>query len=290
MKKLKEHGIVVPDGRLTAYSIGQGPDVLFLHGGPGDTHEYMARMAEPLFKDFCCIFFDQRGTGKSSGFSRTKNSFTVEALLSDLIAIKSQLGLRNPALVGHSWGAMYALFACIQNPESWDRAALISMGPLDSEMGEQTANHLVSVLTEDEKEIWQRLRSDRNKARDEQNIGLVEKLDKQMMSLRVKAWVFNSELRSKFLDEYFQDLPPDREINKLIWENVEGWFSWDSLSRIKRKLWVCSGRNDSVPVAQLERVAQKTPHTKISIFDRCGHIPWLEHKTSFYSEMREFLS
>jgi len=38
--------VEVPDGDLAVYSFGSGPPVIFLHGGPGDTHDYMKRMAE----------------------------------------------------------------------------------------------------------------------------------------------------------------------------------------------------------------------------------------------------
>ncbi len=102
--------VPVSGAHLACYSEGAGPAVIFLHGGPGDTHHYMKRMAEPLFEDFQCIFFDQRGTGDSQA-ERVPENFKLDLLFEDLLAIKKSYELDELTLVGHSWGAMYALFA-----------------------------------------------------------------------------------------------------------------------------------------------------------------------------------
>lgn len=282
--------IPVTGGHLGAWSIGKGPGVIFLHGGPGDTHDYMKRMAEPLFRDFQCVFFDQRGTGKSNDFTRIPDQFSLPVLLSDILAVRDHFRLVDVALVGHSWGALYGLFACIQHPDQFRRAALISMGPLDDEMNRATADHLLSVLTDSEKTSWQQLRASRNQARDRGDLDAVKNADKKMMDLRVKAWVFNEGLRSEFLEEYFRDPPPDREVNKLIWESAQSWFSWERLKAIKSDLWLCIGANDSVPISQTNRVVERVPRACATILERCGHIPWLEHPVTFYQGLKTFLA
>lgn len=282
--------IPVSHGQLSAFSVGEGPSLLFLHGGPGDTHDYMKRMAEPLCADFRCIFFDQRGTGRSQGFERTPEEFKLERLFEDLKAVQEHFRAQEVILVGHSWGAMYALYACLRYPGSFKKAALLNMGPLDTEMEQATSAHLISVLNDAEKSEWQRLRLERNKAREARHFALVESLDQDLMRLRVKAWVFNPQLRDAFLTEYFEDPPADREVNKLIWEAQEGWFSWSKLAELGTPLWLCVGENDSVPVAQAERLSKITDFAQLSVYKECGHIPWLEHPEKFYAEFRRFLS
>jgi proline-specific peptidase len=281
--------IPVPGGQLAAYSLGEGPAVIFLHGGPGDTHHYMKRMAEPLFRHFQCIFFDQRGTGGSTGFRRDPEEFRLEFLFEDLLAVQEYFNTGPTSLVGHSWGAMYALFSCLRYPGCFKKAALLNMGPLDAEMKRATSEHLTSVLNGNEKEEWRRLRSARNDARDRGQFDKVEGFDKKMMHLRVKAWVFNPMLREQFLNEYFQDPAPDREINKWIWEALNGWFSWDRLKEFRTPSWICVGANDSVPVAQAQRIVEMIPHSRLTVFEKCGHITWLEHPTEFYSQLEKFL-
>ena len=158
--------ISVSGGSIATWSEGKGRPVIFLHGGPGDTHHYMKRMAAPLFDKFQCIFFDQRGTGLSEVKNREQNQFRLELMLEDLLAVKKTYTSGPAMLVGHSWGAMYGLFACMNSPDHFERAALLNMGPLDTETGIKTSENLLSVMTNDEREYWTQLRKRRNAARD----------------------------------------------------------------------------------------------------------------------------
>lgn len=277
-------------GELVVYSFGEGPAVIFLHGGPGDTHHYMKRMARPLFNDFQCIFFDQRGTGGSTSFERDPAQFSLELLFEDLLAVKKHFNCGPTALVGHSWGAMYALFFYLRLPEQFKKTALLNIGPLDTEMGKKMSTRLTSNLNEKEIEEWSFLRSSRNNARDQRQFDTVEALDKKIMRLRVKAWVFNPELWETFLNEYFQDPPPDREVNKWIWDDLDGRFSWDQLIENQTPAWICVGANDSVPIIQAQRIVEMMPNTHLTIFENCGHIPWLERPKKFYTQLKQFLS
>jgi proline iminopeptidase len=288
-RALKVMLVPVTGGHLATYSYGRGPLVIFLHGGPGDTHSYLKRMAEPLFREFQCVFFDQRGTGGSTDFARDPENFGIELLFQDLNVVQRHFTDEPVLLVGHSWGAMYAFFASIRFPQSFEKIALLNMGPLDTEMEKATAAHLISVLNDSEKAEWSRLRHERNSSRDRGDLETVRAADKKMMHLRVKTWVFNPALHEEFLNDYFQDPPPDREVNKLILDGLKGWFDWDKVKSIPSQIWMCTGANDSVPIAQAEKVQALVSGAQLTVIDRCGHIPWLEHSEVFYAKLRGFL-
>ncbi len=279
----------MPGGNLATWSEGKGCPVIFLHGGPGDTHQYMKRMAAPLFDKYQCIFFDQRGTGLSEIKNREPSQFRLELMLEDLLAVKNAYTSEPALLVGHSWGAMYGLFACMHTPEHFEQAALLNMGPLDTEAGVKTSENLLSALTGDEREIWAQLRKRRNIARDAGNSDEVMECDRLMMKLRVKSWIFDPNIHEAFLNDYFLDPPPDREVNKWVWESQEDWFSWHRVKDATMPVWLCVGESDSVPVSQARRLNDLLPNSTLSIFEKCGHIPWMEHPSRFYSELQEFL-
>ena len=109
------------------------------------------------------------------------------------------------------------------------------------------------------------------------------------MYLRVKSWIFDPKLHNIFLEDYFQDPPPDRDVNKWVWENLDGQFSWDKASKADSKIWLCVGENDSVPVEQAIKLKSLLPKGELSIYEKCGHIPWLEHPDRFYSDLFRFL-
>lgn len=287
---MKSKFIIPSNGiQLATYTVGSGAPVIFLHGGPGDTHHYMKRMAEPFTKDFQCIFFDQRGTGDSLVDRREPSQFRLELMLEDLHTVRKYYEFDSVSLVGHSWGAMYGLFACMNSPENFSKAALLNMGPLDAEMETQLSKRMASAFTTEEQYQWKILREKRNNARDSGDLKAVLEADKELMSLRVKTWIFDPQLHEAFLKDYFQDPPPDREVNKWVWESLEGWFSWEKVSQATSKIWLCAGENDSVPITQAQKLAGLLPQAKLSVYEKCGHIPWMEHSEKFYAELGAFL-
>lgn len=276
--------------RLAVFSEGRGEPVIFLHGGPGDTHHYMKRMAEPLFEKFQCVFFDQRGSGGSKEFARTRENFRIELLLEDIDRVRRKFTDGPIRLVGHSWGAMYGLYACIQNPERLSHAALLNMGPLDPKMERLCGERLLAAMGETDHEAWRALRLKRNAARDKGDTQSVEACDREMMALRVKSWIYDSSLHAAFLEDYFQDPPPDREVNKLIWEAQGDWFKWENVPRATSKIWLLAGSHDATPLEQFDRLKAMLPNATLSVFDKCGHIPWFERPEWFYRELETSLN
>src|SRR5258706_16466752 len=61
----QSHQLTTPDLDIAWHDAGNGPPVLFLHGGPGHDHQFMRALAAPLTQQFRCVLADQRGTGKS---------------------------------------------------------------------------------------------------------------------------------------------------------------------------------------------------------------------------------
>lgn len=46
----------------------------------------------------------------------------------------------------------------------------------------------------------------------------------------------------------------------------------NEIGMVRETLGTCTGKNDSMPVSQTERIADSTLDTTASIFDRCGLI------------------
>jgi proline iminopeptidase len=287
---MKQELIPVPGGLIAAHCIGKGKPLVFLHGGPGDTHHYMKRMAEPLFDRYQCIFFDQRGTGESTFLQPSLESFGVDLLFSDALAVKNHFGLDNCTLIGHSWGAMYGLFLTIRYPKHFQKAALISMGPLDEEMAQGHNRNFKNHLTLVEQANWDNLYALRNAARDCDDVCEVKRRDEELMKIRVKSWIFNPDLRESFLLEYHQDPAPNRQVNKWIWQNFQGWYQWKMLDNSNSNLWICAGANDPIPIEQSHKILGiMKKSAELCLFENCGHMPWLEHPESFYSGLTAFL-
>lgn len=281
--------IPTKSGKIALWREGKGTPVIFLHGGPGDTHHYMRRMSQPLLNKFQCVNYDQRGVGNSFLERIDESTLGLSEYFEDLISIKNHLKLEKLTLVGHSWGAMLALYFNLAHPEHVEKVALVSMGPLD-EAGEAICNErLLADLTNDEKNEWKRLRQLRQAALEKENRDEVLLVDRQLMELRVKSWIFDSKKRGPFLEEYFRDPAVDRKVNGITFHAARGYFRWDNLSRIKNPVWICYGEQDVAPVFQAHKIKERLAHTSVTILPECGHIPWLEQPHAFYGSLSNFL-
>jgi pimeloyl-ACP methyl ester carboxylesterase len=93
---------------------GDGPPVLFLHGGGLDGSAWDA-VCEALGDDCRCIALDQRGHGASAWAPDA--DYSLAAYVADLAAVVAALELDAPTIVGQSMGAMNALgFAVLHQP------------------------------------------------------------------------------------------------------------------------------------------------------------------------------
>lgn len=157
-------------------------------------------------------------------------------------------------------------------------------------MEKQAKSNLLSRLSDDEVLHWQQLSQLRRQAVSSGNLASTQSIDKELMQMRAKVWIYNPDLRENFLTTYFQDPPPDRIINGLIWQSQADWFTSNTFEASKVPLWICSGAQDVVPLSQLDMIRSLAPQNQLSIYDDCGHIPWLEHPERFYRDLKSFLN
>ena len=95
----------------TAYGPESAPRLLFVHGGPGASHDYMLPQMLALASDYRLIFYDQRGGGRSKSDDRAP--VTWKTHVDDLAALVRELSLEPLTLVGYSWGGLLALLYAI---------------------------------------------------------------------------------------------------------------------------------------------------------------------------------
>lgn len=94
----------------------EGLPVLYLHGGPGSGCDKESRR---FFDPKICrvILFDQRGSGRSTPYTRIYAN-TTWYLLEDIEKLRSRLGIQKFLLFGGSWGSTLALVYAETHPEN----------------------------------------------------------------------------------------------------------------------------------------------------------------------------
>lgn len=123
MPELQRHTV-----RLHYEDSGVGePPLVFLHGWCDDSASW-ADTAAAFSARHRCLAPDMRGHGRSG--QPHDHSYTPEALSGDVLAVCEAAGVRDPVLVGHSFGGFLAATIAMRYP-GFARAVLVEDQPLD---------------------------------------------------------------------------------------------------------------------------------------------------------------
>ncbi len=121
---------------------GQGPDIVLIHGASGSLRDFTFDLAQRLETRYRVIAVDRPGLGRSErppGYGGVWNiAAEPPALQAQLLQrATDQLGVKNPIVVGHSYGGAIALAWALERPE--DTAALVLLAaasnPWEGELG-----------------------------------------------------------------------------------------------------------------------------------------------------------
>jgi esterase len=103
------------------------PAMVLLHGGTGAAAGWEV-IASSFADRLRVIAPDARGCGYSDWDPAA--DYSVAATLGDFEALRSQLGLNDIVLVGHSFGAVVALVYAAREPQRVNRLVLVDGGPV----------------------------------------------------------------------------------------------------------------------------------------------------------------
>ncbi len=129
-RPVREGYVATADGERLFYRVaGGGRDtVIAIHGGPGVDLESIYRDFLPLAERHTVIFFDQRGTGRSSLPADTTR-LNAATQVSDLEAIRNHFRVSRVSLVAHSYGPLLAASYAIAHPERVRRMVFFGAVP-----------------------------------------------------------------------------------------------------------------------------------------------------------------
>ena len=98
---------LVDNGGVILYvkTVGRGPPLVVVHGGPGASHDYLLPSLYRLAISYRLVFIDERGSGRSPRLEVPKQ-YTVEKMADDVEAVRAALQLGKIALLGHSYGGV----------------------------------------------------------------------------------------------------------------------------------------------------------------------------------------
>ncbi|WP_170398334.1 alpha/beta fold hydrolase [Ruegeria arenilitoris] len=139
-----EGQIVEVDGLpVHAVVMGEGPDVVLLHGSSGNTRDMTFALAPILAENYRVIVFDRPGLGYSASFN--PDGETIEEQAEILQKAAAQLGADKPIVAGQSYGGSVSLAWAVTRPDNISALVLIAPAAIPWETPLDGFNQLAST-------------------------------------------------------------------------------------------------------------------------------------------------
>jgi pimeloyl-ACP methyl ester carboxylesterase len=114
---------VLPNGvRLHHQQVGEGPDVVMIHGLTGNLAVWHLHIVPALMGEFRVLTYDLRGHGYSD---TPPSGYTGDDMADDLDLLLDALGIERCTVVGHSFGADTALYHAARRPDRVEQVVAI---------------------------------------------------------------------------------------------------------------------------------------------------------------------
>ena len=103
------------DGLRVHYQqIGEGPDLVMVHGLTGNLAVWHLQIVPELCERFRVLTYDLRGHGHSD---TPRTGYSLDAMAEDLLGLLDALEIERPLIAGHSYGADIALYHALRHPD-----------------------------------------------------------------------------------------------------------------------------------------------------------------------------
>lgn len=111
-------GEILDMGGVNVHAVvmGQGPDLVLIHGASGNARDMTFSLAPKLAERYRVIVFDRPGLGYTDRLNTTGATITQQANL--LASAAAKLGAKQPIVMGQSYGGAVALAWAVHRPEN----------------------------------------------------------------------------------------------------------------------------------------------------------------------------
>lgn len=250
-----------------------------LHGGPGSSHHYFARLEALADRGRPVVLYDQVGCGASS--RPPADQLDTSVFVAELADLRAQLDLDQVFLLGTSWGGMLAMEYALTQPAGLRGLVLNStlasaatwaaeQARLRDELPEEHAAALRTNEVDDPRyQEAEKLFNARHFCRREDNpveIQMVESArgrDVYRAMWGPNEWTMNGKL--------------------------SGWDVRDRLGEIQIPVLLTAGRHDMCTPSVLSELQEGFPAARTVVFEESSHTPYLEEPGAFMTTIASFL-
>jgi proline iminopeptidase len=285
--------VTTPDSLRLYYSVrGHGSDtIIAIHGGPGIDHESIANDFAPLTEHHVVIFYDQRGTGRST-LPKDTTTLTAQKQIDDLDAVRRYFHLKRATLVAHSYGPLLAATYALAHPEAVKR--MVFFNPVPPRRGNFWERFGKTMDSRLDKEQQQKL-ADAGKRLNDPGTDIAADC--------VMFW--SVALRPRLAD-------PDRSLpllksdlcasdpvgirygltvtNAVVMASYGDWDLRGRLRGLATPVLVVHGEEDAIPMDLVQEWVSALPQAQLLRVPNAGHFSYVEQPEIVWPAVEKFLT
>lgn len=285
--------VPVSDSVSLFYRIqGQGRDtIIAIHGGPGVDLESIANDFAPLTEHHAVIFYDQRGTGRST-LPRDTTTLTAANQIADLDAVRRYFHLSRVTLVAHSYGPLLAATYALAHPGAVRR--LVFFNPVPPRRGDFWQRFGKTMSTRLDSTQRSRL-AEIQKKLDDPASGILEDCRAfWAIALRPRLAEPDSSM-SKIKSDLCASDPVGIRYgltvtNRLVMASYGDWDLRTQLRTLAIPTLVVHGEEDAIPMDLVQEWVTSMPHARLLKVPNAAHFSYVEQPEIVWPAVERFLT
>ncbi|NIS79801.1 MAG: alpha/beta fold hydrolase [Anaerolineales bacterium] len=244
--------------------------LIAVHGGPGNSSDYMISLEQLQADGLTVVTYDQRGTGRSA---LSTQGYALAKHVEDLEYVRASLGVEKVHVFGHSWGGVVVLRYATMYPEHVKSIILMGSGSpsIDSiRAGQMRLGERIQQL---------------------QRIGIIpkERIGSDQLLVQAILPAYFSDPRFEMPDE-LRNMSFDLSIYEQTLSDTGDWDFAEEVGGLDHRILMLWGEDDpfGMPMAEATMNALSSAEVDFVVLRGCGHY-WHECDRLFFDQIRNFL-
>lgn len=262
-----------PDG-IAYWTLGAGPALLCVHGGPGTDHSFFRPYLDSLADDVQLVYFDLPGHGQS----QAAMDYGLESMAQAIGSVRTALGVERVSLLGSSYGGFLSLEYVARNPDVVTALLLVDTSASHGFRGtslETARRRGTPVMLAALDRLWDGSLSTDDEFRSAWT-ELLPLYFHQLGAAEIKRLAGQATYRL--------------ETRKRILPTLADYDVRERLQDISTPALVIVGQHDWITgMSQARELAGGLKESTMLVFTESGHYPFIEENAEFLRQVRAWL-
>ncbi|HET7402394.1 MAG TPA: alpha/beta fold hydrolase [Usitatibacter sp.] len=283
--RIRTGHVEVPGARLFHRDVGEGTPIVVVHGGPDFDHRYLLPDMDRLADRWRLIYYDQRGRGASRGEVRREDA-NIARYVEDLEAVRVQLGLESPVVLGHSWGGLLAMHYALRYPRHLSHLVLLNTAPASSADMMLMREERLRRWAPHQQRLSEIMSSREYEEGEPGSVAAFYRIDfgttfgdPEIAARLNLRWSREEILRGREIEQRLMGGLYDDPDFTLV----------PRLGGILAPTLVVHGENDFVPLAAVRRIVDAVPGARLAVLPGSGHFSYLDAPQGLIAALGDFL-